>query len=209
MTGRLRSSLLLISFTLIAACASDSRITSDFDDSLDFSAYRTFNFSSPTEVENPDFPENLRLHYSAAIEQQMLERGYTRANYPDIVIDVSVALKDMTSAPKVATRNLRTRRPMYPHSTAATACPDSGDYNGQVGRSSSSAGSLSTLCKFKEGSIKVDMMDADLRQTIWTGMLHIRIDDNEKSYYLIQNIVNDTSLMFESSPFPVRQQLSG
>jgi len=204
MTDCLRTSLLLISFTLISACASDARIKSDFDNSLDFSEYRTFNFSSPAEIENPDFPENLRLHYSAAVEQQMLERGYTKTDNPDIVINVSVDLEDKTSAPKLATR-----RPMYPHSTPTTACPNSGDYNGQVARFSSSAGSLSTLCKFKEGSIKVDMMDTDLNQTIWAGTLHVRIDENERSYYLIQNIVNDTSLMFENSPFPVRQQLTG
>jgi hypothetical protein len=195
--------LLQIVVVLLTACASDARLKSDYDPDVDFSAFRTFNLIGATEIENPDFPDLLKLYYSAAIEQQMLERGYTRADDPDILIRVSVDLKNMTSAPKLAKR-----RTVPPYSTPATACPSSGDYHGQVARSASSAGSLSTLCRFKEGSINIEMTGVVQKRTIWTGSFLVRIDEHEWSAYLLQNIANDTALLFEDSPLVTWRELS-
>ena len=204
MNAYLRLLVLVIIVALVTACASEPRVQSMVDDHVNFSGYQTYNFEDPTEFENPDFSELIRLQYSAAIEQQMLERGYSKADNPDILISVSVDLKDMTSAPKLAKR-----RPMYPHDRSTTACPSSGDYDGQVTRFISSSGSLSTLCEFKQGSVSVDMVGMDLNRMIWAGTLLVRIAENERPDYLTLNIVNDTNLLFEYSPFPVRQQISG
>ncbi|MDX2417797.1 MAG: DUF4136 domain-containing protein [Xanthomonadales bacterium] len=204
MNAYLRLYVLVIIVALVTACASEPRVQSMIDDHVNFSGYQTYNFNGPTEIENPDFSELIRLHYSAAIEQQMLERGYSKADNPDILINVSVDLKDMTSAPKLATR-----RPMYPHDSPTTACPNSGDYEGQVTRFASPSGSLTTLCEFKQGSVSIDMVGKDLYRTIWAGNLLVRIAENERPVFLIQNIVKDTNLLFENSPFPVRQQIAG
>ena len=56
-----RVSLLLITFTLITACTSNPRVQSNYDDSLDFSVYETYNFSSRTEIVDPDVSGNLEL----------------------------------------------------------------------------------------------------------------------------------------------------
>ena len=67
-------SSLLISLALLTACTSNPRVQSDFDDSVDFSQYKTFNFGSQTEILNPD-----------------------------VLFDVSVDVEDKTQAPsKVA-----------------------------------------------------------------------------------------------------------
>jgi len=191
----LRIFLLHTTFALVTACASETRVRSDYDTSVDFEQLRTFNFSSPTESANPDFPERLRLYFSAAIEQQMLDRGYSRSEEPDILINVAEDLKDKTSAPKKAKRTWN-----LPYS-ATTACPDSGDYNGQIARSASATGSLPILCRFKAGPIKVEMTAGHPRRPMWTGTLLVRIDANERFAYLMQNIVNDTALLFANSPF--------
>lgn len=204
MNAYLRLFLLVITVALVAACASEPRVQSMVDEHVNFSGYQTYNFNGPTEIENPGFSELIRLRYSAAIEQQMLERGYGKADSPDILINISVDLKDMTSAPKLATR-----RPMYPRASPTTACPSSGDYEGQVTRFPSSSGSLTTSCEFKQGSIRIEMVSMDLNRTIWAGTLLVRIDENERSVYMVQNIVKDTNSLFEMSPFPVRQQISG
>ena len=203
MNAYLRLFVLVIIVTLVTACASESRVQSKIDTHVNFSGYQTYNFDGPTEIENPDFPEFVRLQYSAAIEQQMFERGYSKADNPDILINVSVDLKDMTSAPKLAKK-----RPRYPHDRPTTACPNSGDYDGHVTRFVSSNGSLTALCEFKQGSVSVDMVGVDLNRTIWAGTLLVRIAENEKPVYLVLNIVNDTDLLFENSPFPARIQIS-
>ena len=204
MNAYIRLVVLVSMVALITACASEPRAQSSYDDHVNFSGYQTYNFNGPTEIENPEFSELIRLQYSAAIEQQMFERGYIKADNPDILINVSVDLKDMTSAPKPATR-----RPMYPHDRPTTACPSSGDYDGHVTRFVSSSGSLTALCEFKQGSVSVDMVGMDLNRTIWSGTLLVRIAENERPVYLLKNIVNETDLLFEDFPFPVRQQSSG
>ena len=101
MNTYLRLFVLVIFIALVTACASEPRVQLMYDEHANFSGYQTYNFEDPTEIENPDFPEFIRLQYSAAIEQQMDKRGYSKAVNPDILINVSVDLKDMTSAPKL------------------------------------------------------------------------------------------------------------
>ena len=206
MNAYLRLILLVIIVAVVTACASESRVQISYDDHANFSGYQTYNFNGPTEIENPDFPGFVRLQYSAAIEQQMDKRGYSKADNPDILINVSVDLKDMTSVPKNLV--LRPRMPNVPP-RPSTACPNSGGYNGNGIRFASSNGSLSTFCEFKQGSVSVDMVGMDLNRTIWVGTLLVRIAENERPVYLAQNIVNDTNLLFENSPFLVRQQIAG
>ena len=59
-------SSLLISLALLTACTYNPRVQSDFDDSVDFSQYKTFNFGSQTEILDSDFPDVLLLTFSAA-----------------------------------------------------------------------------------------------------------------------------------------------
>ena len=193
----------LVTFVLLTACASNARIQSDFNKSQDFSQYQTYNFRSVTAIENPDFSEFIRLHYSEAIEQQMNQRGYSKADNPDILINVSVDLKDMTSVPKPVILT-----PTFRHSWPSTACPNSGAYDGRGIRFASSSGSLSTMCEFKQGSVSVDIVGMDLNQMIWAGTLKVRIAENEPFVYLVRNVEVDAYFLFEDSPFRAREQLA-
>jgi len=121
--------------------------------------------------------------------------GYTKSDDPDILIDVSADLEDKTQSPKFAKMTTGYRR------RASTACPDSGDYDGQIARAYSSTGSVSTLCRFKQGSIKVEMTATKPVRPVWSGNLLVRIAENERTAYLQQNIVNGTAQLFEDSPF--------
>jgi len=42
----------------VVACTSYPRVQSDFDGDLDFGQYKTFDFSSRTEIEDPDLAGN-------------------------------------------------------------------------------------------------------------------------------------------------------
>lgn len=207
-------SSLLISVALLTACASNARvrsdhntrIQSDFNTSLDFSQYQTYNFRSVTAIENPDFSEFIRLQYREAIEQQMNLRGYSKADNPDILINVSVNLKDMTSVPR---RRILTPTPRY-NKGPSTACPNSGAYDGRGIRFASSSGSVSALCEFKQGSVSVDIVGKgmDLNQMIWAGTLNVRIAENEPRVYLLPNIEVDAYFLIEASPFRDPEQLA-
>lgn len=187
--------LLQAVFIFLTACATESRFQSDYDPDLDFSQFRTYNFSNPVEIESPDSTELLTLYYSAAVEQQMLGRGYALSDDPDILINISADFKDMTQSPKLAVMTSGPRR------KASTACPDSGDYNSQIARPFSSTGSVSTLCRFKQGSVRIEMTASKPQRQVWSGNVLVRIGENERSAYLQQNIVNDTAQLFADSPF--------
>lgn len=191
---------LVISFALLTACASNPRVQSHYDTNVDFSEYRTYNFSKQIETENPDFPELLGFQFIAAVERQMLVRGYTKSDAPDILINVSIDVKDRSRAPK--------RR----------ICPRYGDYlsRGSIQYQPYSLGSSNyqpvggrrTMCNYTEGSITVDMIGVELNRTIWTGVALVRIDENDRNLILARHIINDTSLMFENYPYRVHQQIA-
>ena len=188
--------LLASALALMTACASGARLKTDYDAHADFNAFKTYDFSSPTEIENPGFSDTVRLYYSAAIEQQLLRMDYARSDTPDLLIDVSVSLESRTSAPKIASR-----RYDLPYNTSITACPGSGDYNGQVAGPPSSAGSRPTVCRFEEGTVEVEVAGPKEGRTLWTAQLLVRIDPDERYAYLMQNIVNDTAAMLADAPF--------
>jgi hypothetical protein len=192
---------LVICFALLTACASNPRVQSHYDTNVDFSEYRTYNFSKQIETENPDFPELLELQFSEAAERQMLLRGYTKADNPDVLIRVTIDVENKSRAPKG--RN----------------CPRYGDYlnRGSIQYQPYSLGSSNyqpvggrrTMCKYTEGSIKVDMIDVELKRAIWTGVSLVRIDENDRNLILARNIINDASIMFKNYPSRVHQQIAG
>jgi len=131
----------------------------------------------------------------------MFLRGYTLSDNPDVLIDVTIDVENKSRAPKI--RN----------------CPTYGDYlnRGSVQyqpyRLGSSnyqpVGGRSTMCKYTEGSITVNLIGVELKRAIWTGVSLVRIDENDRNLVLTLNIINDASLMFENYPFRVHQQIAG
>jgi hypothetical protein len=180
---------LLISFALLTACASDSRVQSDFDDGVDFSQYKTFNFGSQTEILDPDFHDLLGLTFSAAIEEQMCSRGYVKSDNPDVLINVSVDVEDKTQAPSYT-----------------IGCPSYSIKKGNAYVSSNyiNGKGRGTFCRYTEGQIKIDMVDLKLNRTIWDGVSFVLIDERERGAYLNSFIMGDVDTMFEGSPFSAR-----
>ena len=164
--------------------------TYDLDGSVDFSQYKTFNFSSQTEILDSDFPDVLLLTFSAAVEEQMLSRGYVKSDNPDVLFDVSVDVEDKTQAPSQGGGC-----PSY--SNDSILKPDAGtSYINGKGRG--------TFCRYTKGSIKIEMVDLKLNRTIWDGVSFVRIDERERGAYLNSFIMRDVDTMFESSPFSPR-----
>ncbi len=75
----LRVFLLLVSFALIVACTSNPRVQSSHDDSLDISVYETYNFSSRTEIENPE--ENVQIGMEVELTFRKEHEGADFHNY--------------------------------------------------------------------------------------------------------------------------------
>lgn len=193
MSNVLRVILLLISFVLVTACASNARVQSSYEDGLDFTHYQTYSFRNPKVIENPDFPELLRQSFASAIEAQMLVRGFSKSENPDILINVSVDVEDISRAP---TRN---------------TCPSYGDYYSRyLGKNLGAGGGDRPICMYTEGSIKIEMADVNLGRTIWKGVSRVRIDKREQgqNFTLKRYVIGDVGVMFEGFPFKARQKIA-
>ena len=183
-------SSLLISLALLTACTSNPRVQSDFDDSVDFSQYKTYNFGSQTEISDPDFHDLLGLTFSAITEEQMLSRGYVKSDNPDVLINVSVDVEDKTQV-----------------SIQAYECPT---YFNTISRYRylsvhfDPKGRDDAFCRYTEGSIKIDMIDLKLNRTIWDGVLFVRFNQRERGAMVNSLIMRDVDTMFGSSPFSAR-----
>jgi len=194
MVNLLKIVVSLCTLVLLTACVSNARVQSDFKENLDFSQYETYNFRSVTAVENPGFPDLLGLIFSAAIEQQMLSRGYIKSDKPDILINVSVDVEEITRPPN-----------------NGLSCPSYADYLSRYSSKDFRTGRSDPLvCKYTDGAISIDIVDVNLNQSIWQGVSRVRIDDREKDreFFLKSNIVHDVGIMFEDSPFSTREQLA-
>lgn len=70
----------------LASCSS-LRITSDYDAEVDFSKYRTFAFSKK-EIDKADASDLDKKRILKAIERELLAKGFTKSNTPDILIGI-------------------------------------------------------------------------------------------------------------------------
>ena len=178
-----RKFLLLISFALIMACASNPRVQSKVDDSLDFSVYETYNFGTRTEIENPDLPGTLELYFSAAVERQLLLKGLVRSDEPDILINVSVDVEDVSAAP-----------------VRANNCPRYDDYFSRRVADSYAGEGRRPMCIYTEGSIVIELVDVELNRTIGEGTSRVRMDERDRGASLVRSVSNDVAEMFGETP---------
>jgi len=178
-----RKFFLLISSALIMACTSNPRVQSKVDDSIDFNVYETYNFGTRTEIENPDLPGTLELYFSAAVERQLLLKGLVRSNDPDILINVSVEVEDV-SAPPVRALN----------------CPRYDDYYSRRVADSYAGEGRRPMCIYTEGSITVELVDAELNRTIGEGTSRVRMDERDRGARLVRSVSSDVAEMFGETP---------
>ena len=188
----LRVFSLLITFAFITACTSNPRVQSSHDDSLDMSVYETYNFSSRTEIENPDLPGTLELYFSAAVEKQLLLKGLVKSDKPDILINVSVDLEEVTSAP-----------------VRANNCPRYNDYYSRKVADRYAGNGRRPMCIYTEGSIVVKLVDVELNRTIGEGVSRVRMDEKDRGASLVQSVMEDVAEMFGETPVRGGNPVSG
>lgn len=174
--------LLLITFSMITACTLNPRVQANHDDGLVLSDYQTYNFSSRTEIEKPDQSEELELYFTAAVEKQLLTQGLVRSDTPDVLINVSVDLEDK-SAPPIKGNN----------------CPRYVDYYSQNRADNYDGAGRRPMCIYKEGSIKIDMVNTELNRTIFAGVSRLRLDEKDRGRRLALYAVADVATMFGDS----------
>lgn len=185
------SAFLVASLLLLAACASGPKIKADYDPSVDFSQYETFNFFKPLGIENPNYSSLLGQMFRDSITRQMEQRGYTLSDDPDLLMNVSAILEDKT---KVTTYN----DPMYGGYYGYRR----GFYDPWYGYG---YGTQTHVSQYTEGTVNIDMVDARAKRMVWEGIAVGRVDEERSNAEVRQAIESGVREMFESYPFRAGQ----
>lgn len=185
------SVFLAASFLLLAACSSGPKIKADYDPSVDFSRYETFNFFKPLGIENPNYSSILGQMFRDSITRQMEQRGYTLSDDPDLLINVSAILEDKT---KVTTYN----DPMYGGYYGYRR----GVYDPWYGYG---YGTQTHVSQYTEGTVNIDMVDARAKRMVWEGIAVGRVDEERSNAEVREAIEAGVREMFASYPFRAGQ----
>lgn len=183
--------VLVVAAALLTACSSGPAIKADYDPSVDFSQYRTFNFYNPMGIENPNYSSILGQMFRDAITRQMEQRGYTLSDDPDVLMNVSARLEDKT---KVTTYN----DPMYGGYYGYRR----GYYDPWYGYG---YGTSTHVSQYTEGTVNIDMVDARAKRMVWEGVAVGRVDDDKTNEEVRTAINAGVAEMFASYPFRAGQ----
>ena len=183
--------LVLTTFALMTACASSTKIHSDYDHSVDFSQYKTYGYYSPMGIENPNYSSLLGQMFRDAIDVQMNQRGYVKSSNPDVLFNVSARLEDKT-------RVTTTSDPMM----------HGGGYYGYRGGmydpwGGYGYGTSTHVSQYTQGTVNIDMVDPRLKRMLWEGVAIGRVQEKNKN--LREDIMTGVAEMFGGYPFRAGQ----
>jgi hypothetical protein len=178
----------LLAFTaLLTGCASGPDIRSDYDRSVDFNQFKTYNFFSPMGIENPNYSTIYGSIFREALSREMEARGYTRSDDPDLLLNVSARLQDKT---KVTTYNDPYPMGYYGYRR--------GFYDPWAGYG---YGTQTQVSQYTEGTVNIDMVDARAKRMVWEGVAVGRLKEGRTNEQVREAINNGVKSMFEGFPF--------
>jgi len=184
--------ILASSVVVLASCASKPTIESDYDHTVDFSQYKTYNFFSPLGIENPNYSSIYGSIFRDAIGKEMESRGYTKSDNPDLLINVSGRLQDKT---KVTTTS-------DPYMSGGYYGYRRGAYGAWGGYG---YGTTTHVSNYTEGTVNVDMVDRALKRMVWEGVAVGRVNEKRTNDETRQNIYSGIQDMFAGYPFRAGQ----
>lgn len=150
---RLITVLLLSS--LLAACASTPRVSSQADPSGDFGRYRSFAFYTPLALEQNGYTTITSNRIRAAVQAQMQARGYVLDEAkPDLWVNLNAYLQDktrVTTMPQVDYDYYYSYR-----ARGYVAVPYWRD--------------RTDVHQYTEGTLNVDVVDVQRNRLVWEGV---------------------------------------
>ena len=185
-------SMLVGAAVILASCASKPTIESDYDNSIDFSQYKTYGFFNPMGIENPNYSSIYGSIFRDAISKEMESRGYTQSDNPDLMINVSGRLQDKT---KVTTTS-------DPYMHGGYYGYRRGAYGAWGGYG---YGTSTHVSNYTEGTVNVDMVDRALKRMVWEGVAVGRVNEKKTNEETRTNIYAGIQEMFAGYPFRAGQ----
>ncbi|HCF03256.1 DUF4136 domain-containing protein [Flavobacterium sp.] len=134
-------------FTMVS-CGSMVSVNADYDKKVDFSTYKTFAYykTGIDKVEISDLDKRRILH---AIDQQMLAKGFTKSENPDLLINIFTKSREQVSVNQF---------------NAGWGYGWGWGWNPFM-----MGGQQTTVTSSTEGTLYIDFIDAKKKEMIWQG----------------------------------------
>jgi uncharacterized protein DUF4136 len=141
----------------LAACESKPSVRSNYDQAADFGRYHTYNFVTDPGTNREGYSSLLTQQIEAAVNEQMQQRGYTRSENPDLLVNFSGKVQERQEV----------------HSTpAAGPYYGRGYYGYRAGMYGVWSGYPSSVytVNYSEGTLNIDIVDSNRKQMVWEGV---------------------------------------
>ena len=146
---------------LMAACASGPRIVTNQDPGADFTQLRTFGFMQPLGTDSASGQTLTSQHLVAAVTDELQMRGLRRSeDSPDLLVNFFISTREVVTASPSSGSSMHWRRGRY------------GTWGGY-----SMSMSTQTITQQTQGTLAVDLVDAERGQLIWEGAATKRVTD--------------------------------
>ena len=183
----------LLAGMLLASCASGPQLYSDWDDSVDFSAYRTFSFFNPMSIEGEGYATFHGNAFRNAIRSEMISRGYQEVEEGgDLGINVSARLEERTNV-----------------STTTDPMAYGGYYHYRRGFydpwMSYNFNTTTHVSQYTEGTINIDLVDMKQKRLVWEGVGVGKVRPDRSNAERRTAINNGVAALFDDYPFTAGQ----
>jgi hypothetical protein len=180
-----RCFVVLLIVVFAAGCASKPKLRSAYDDSVDFSQYKTYNFYSDVGPEAEGYQGLFTQYMISAINIEMQSRGYTLSDAPDLMVNFNANMQDKT---KVTTS---------PSMSGGYYGYRGGHYGGWGGYG---YGTDTHVSQYTEGTFNIDLVDPERKQLVWEAVSVGKINDDTFDN-LQQKIMEGVPRFFALYPF--------
>lgn len=155
-------SVLIVAAVLLSGCATmQPEIRTDYDSSVDFSAFETYGFPDELGTDRAGYSTLITTHFKQAVNQEMQSRGYryTEMN-PDLLVNFFANVRHVTT--------VRSRPRVW---------ASYGYYGYRYGMYSAwpmYAEDVDTV-HYRIGTANIDIVDAEREQLVWEGVAEGRL----------------------------------
>jgi len=156
----LRISTLLLTAAYLISCGPSLKVSSDYDKSVNFDQYKTFALYNSDSIHDAISPLNQQRILNA-VKSEMAKKGFQEsASTPDVWVNVTAVLENRV---------------------AVSSTTDYYGYGGMYrpyywGGGMSSATTNYNVQHYKDGSLIIDVIDANSKKLVWQGTGNKEID---------------------------------
>lgn len=171
-----------------SACAPyQPRIDVMQDPARQVTAFSTWNFADPMTVEAQGYSETVVSAFQRSIEQAMEERGYTRAEEPELLVNVAAALSSEGDA------SLQSDAYQAIHVQRGTFHESWRGYGEGYGASTRQQ-------RFGDGSISVGLVAREANALAWEAVATGRLSGERSDEAMVDMVETVTRQMMEELP---------